>query len=257
MKKSISIETMFREVPFYQRFAKVKEAGFDYVEFGVWANLDITRVMNLIKEHGLKVAAISGDRDYSPIVPDAREDFLEYLSQSLAVAKTFNCKHLVIHSNPIGESGAMSLAGAANSDFTKVAAATRALMDAAQKAERAGRVLLLKPVSTYKYPGSFMHNTATAGAVVRVVNSPHLKLLYDVSQMQLMEGNILNTLAAYRDCIGYVHLSGSLEYDGLREVNIPSFKKMLVEELGYDGIVGFELQSEGNNEACINAIRDF
>lgn len=43
MKKSICIEKLFVDLPFYDRFAKVREAGFDYIEFGSWEQHDVKK----------------------------------------------------------------------------------------------------------------------------------------------------------------------------------------------------------------------
>ncbi len=257
MKKSLSIETMFIELPLYERFAKVREAGFDLVEMGVWTQLDFTKVTDALNRNQLKLTAIAGDREASLIVPEARGDFLEYLSQSIAVAKTFGRPNLIIHSNAVAEDGAMSLAGSANSDITKTAASTRALLDAARLAEKGNVTLLLKPVSTYIHPGAFMNTTSIAGDVVRVVDSPNLKLVYDVTQMQLMEGNVHNTLRKYWDYIGYIQMGDLMESPDDSEVNLRAFKKLLVEELNYDGVVGFQFRPGRKIDACLEAIRNF
>lgn len=37
MKKSICIEKLFVDLPFYDRFPMVRKTGFDLCEFGSWA----------------------------------------------------------------------------------------------------------------------------------------------------------------------------------------------------------------------------
>lgn len=235
MIKSIFIETLFTDTDLYERFALVKELGLSHIEFGGWTHLDISRVQALQKQHGIGVSCISGVGQYSLTNPDEREGFLEHLSQSLAVAKYFSCPNLVIQAAP--RHGDRSAAD--QSEFTSIAAATRALLDAVAKAERAGKILLLAPVSTYENPESHMSTTPSAGDIIRVVNSPHLRLLYDVCQMQAMEGDILRTVRKYRDLIGYVHIGEATDGADTCEVNLDVFKKVLVEELGYKGFVGF------------------
>lgn len=257
MKKSLSIETMFTEVPFYERFALVRQAGFDAVEFGVWTQLDFTKITDALSRNQLALTAFAGDREASLILPEARGEFLEFLSQSIAVAKTFGKPNLIIHSNAVAEDGSMSLAGSAYSDTIKTAAATRALLEAARMAEKAKLTLLLKAVSTYQRPGAFMSTTALAGDVVRVVDSPNLKIVYDVSQMQMMEGDVHNTVREYRDLIGYIQMGDMMESMDDSEVNLHAFKKLLVEELNYDGVVGFQFRPGRKNENCLEAIRNF
>lgn len=252
MKKSLCIETLFLELPFYERFRAVRDAGFSSVEFGDWTELDLKKVEDLLKEYDLELSAMAGARSHSLGAPEQRDDFLEFLSQSIAVAKSFGCRNLVIATD--AETGSCGEKGV-HSQYTRIAAATRALMDAVAKAERAGLMLLLKPVSTDCNPDSSMHTTPSAGDIVRVVNSPNLRLLYDVTQMQAMEGDIIRTVRKYRDVIGYVHI-GDLPGKGC-EINLELFKRVLIEELRYDGYIGFALRPVSDMEGCLEAMRWF
>ncbi|MGN1007421.1 MAG: TIM barrel protein, partial [Butyricicoccus sp.] len=96
MKKSICIEKIFLEYDFYDRFAKVAEAGFEYVEFGYWLGRDIDRIKAECDKYGLTVTTFSADFKASLIVPDDRAEFLDYIAKSIEVAKKLNCKNLVI-----------------------------------------------------------------------------------------------------------------------------------------------------------------
>ena len=55
MKKSICIEKLFVDLPFYERFAKVREAGFDYIEFGSWEQHDVKRIRALLEENAKRL----------------------------------------------------------------------------------------------------------------------------------------------------------------------------------------------------------
>lgn len=254
MKKSLSIQTMFADRLFYERFSLARAAGFDFVEFGDWTDLDFTRVSAELRDNGLRLASIAGSLDHPLDDPDRREDFLEFLSQSIAVAKNFGCGNLIIE--PGGEPLAFRAAGG---DFTRIAAVTRALMDAAEKARRAGVTLLLKPVSTRRDPRALIHITAAAVEVVKVVNSPDLRLLYDVTQMQAMEGDIIATIRRYRDLIGYVQIGDDCHAADLEngEINLRHFLGVLIDELGYNGIVGFLCSGGAEEEECLESLRSF
>ena len=51
MKKSICIEKLFIELPFYDRFAAVREAGFDYIEFGSALSSSISRGLTAFNKY--------------------------------------------------------------------------------------------------------------------------------------------------------------------------------------------------------------
>jgi hydroxypyruvate isomerase len=60
--------------------------------------------------------------------------------------------------------------------------------------------------------------------------------------MQIMEGNIIDTLKANIDAIGYIHIADvpGRHEPGTGEINFANVIKRL-EKLKYDGIIGFEL----------------
>ena len=123
MKKSICIEKLFVDLPFYDRFPMVRKTGFDYVEFGSWAQHDIKKIKSLLEENRLQLGCFSGDKDYNLIDPAHCKEFLEYFKRSVEAAHFLDCKNLVIHSNALGEEGRMCTDGNDLNDRTKIACA--------------------------------------------------------------------------------------------------------------------------------------
>lgn len=257
MKKSICIEKIFLEVPFHDRFKLVKDAGFDYVEFWTWEDKDLDKVLGLLKEYQLKVASISGDRLFSPILNEEREKYLEYLAKSIQAARRLDCRHLVIHSNGI-DKGKVTTDGAGTSYAKKIASMTRTLGEAARMAEAAGVVLVLEAVNTNSMPGYFLNTTVVAGDIVRVIGSPALRILYDTWHMGQMEGNMVHFLTEYRDVLGYIHIGDVPERHepGTGEINFDKIKRTL-QAVGYDGVFGFELVPSESSVKCCEMLKAF
>jgi hydroxypyruvate isomerase len=64
-------------------------------------------------------------------------------------------------------------------------------------------------------------HTAWGVHVVQAVNSPRVKLLFDIYHMQIMEGDLVRTIQKNIDCIGHFHtggVPGRHELDGTQEV---------------------------------------
>jgi hydroxypyruvate isomerase len=257
MKKSICIEKIFLEVPFYERFKAVKDAGFDYVEFWTWEDKDNDRIQALVRAHALQVASISGDKLFSLIINEEREQYLEYLARSLIVAQSLQCQHVVVHSNGI-DKGKVTHDGAGISYAKKVASMTRTLDRAAKMAEDAGVTLVLEAVNTYSMPGYFLNTTVEAGDIVRVIGSPNLKILYDIWHMQQMEGNMAHYLTQYIDVLGYVHIGDAPERHepGTGEINFDKIKRTL-KSMGYEGVFGFELVPSESSAKCCEILKAF
>ena len=258
MKKSICIEKIFLEAPFYERFKLVKDAGFDYIEFWAWCNKDMQKVNDLCGQYGLKIASMSGDRIHSMIIPEERQGFIDYLGKSLEVAKDSGCGYLVMHSNAIDEDGAMEKTGENLSDTTKISAAALAMEEAAVMAGKAGITLVIESINTTTKPGYYMCTTPMSGDLARAIDSPRVKILYDTFHMQQMEGNMVSTLRNYFDVLGYVHIGDVPERNepGTGEINFGKLKAVL-SDLGYDGFYGFELSPAQSSAACAKILKAF
>ena len=102
-----------------------------------------------------------------------------------------------------------------------------------------------------------MTTSASAAEIIRVVDSPRLKLLYDIYHMQLMEGDLANTIRANADVIGYIHIGDvpGRHEPGTGEIN---YKKVIrhLEECGYTGRVGYELFPLTDTAAAVKAIME-
>lgn len=85
-------------------------------------------------------------------------------------------------------------------------------------------------------------HTAWAVQVVQGVASPHLKLLYDIYHMQIMEGDIIATIRKNFQHIAHFHtggVPGRNEIDDSQELNYRSVMNAIA-DLGYTGFVAQE-----------------
>ncbi len=125
----------------------------------------------------------------------------------------------------------------------------------AKVAESSGVTLVLEALnSKIDHPGYHCDNSAFGFEVVDRVGSDGLKLLYDVYHMQLMEGDIINTIKAHLPAIGHIHTAGvpgRRELDDRQETNWRAIAGAL-EHLGYDGWVGHEFVPR---QPAIDALR--
>ena len=259
MKKSICIEKIFLEYDFYDRFAKVAEAGFQYVEFGYWLGRDIDRIKAECDKYGLTVTTFSADFKASLIVPEDRAEFLDYIAKSIEAAKKLNCKNLVIHSQAMDDTGKFTHDGSDLPEVVKLYSAALTAQDAAKLAEEAGVTLVLEAVNNISKPGYYMTTSNFTGNLCKVVGSPNLKILYDIWHMQQMEGNMVANLRKYGDVLGYIHVGDCPERHepGTGEINFDKIKQVVCEELGLDVVWGFELDPEISSEDCVKKLAAF
>ena len=111
-------------------------------------------------------------------------------------------------------------------------------------AGEAGVTLVLEPLNIYvDHPGYFLHSSEMGFKLIREINHPNIKLLFDIYHMQVMEGNLIEKLTHNLDLIGHIHVADvpGRHQPGTGEIN---YKNVLnaVKKAGYQGYVGFEFE---------------
>jgi hydroxypyruvate isomerase len=85
-------------------------------------------------------------------------------------------------------------------------------------------------------------HTAWGAAVMHEVNSPHVKLLYDIYHMQIMEGDLIATITANIGVLGHFHtggVPGRHQLDHNQEIQYDAVMKGIA-DAGYQGYVAHE-----------------
>jgi hydroxypyruvate isomerase len=110
-------------------------------------------------------------------------------------------------------------------------------------AEDAGITLCVELLnSKVDHPGYMCDHAAWGAELCKRVNSPRVKLLYDIYHMQIMEGDIIRTIRDHIQYIGHFHTAGNPgrhEFDETQELNYPPICKAIA-DLGYQGYLAHE-----------------
>ena len=75
-------------------------------------------------------------------------------------------------------------------------------------------------------------HTSYGVEIVKAVGSPRVKLLYDIYHMQIMEGDIIDTINKYNQHIGHYHtggVPGRHEINRSQELNYPAICKAILD----------------------------
>jgi hydroxypyruvate isomerase len=99
--------------------------------------------------------------------------------------------------------------------------------------------LLNSKVDHHGYQGD---STAFGVAVAKGVNSPNVKLLYDIYHMQIMEGDVIRTIRDNIQWIGHFHtggVPGRHDIDGTQELNYRAIATAIA-DLNYQGFIAHE-----------------
>jgi hydroxypyruvate isomerase len=96
--------------------------------------------------------------------------------------------------------------------------------------------------SKVNHPDYIGDKTPYGAEIIRAINSPNVKLLYDIYHMQIMEGDVIATINKYKDAIGHYHtggVPGRNELDATQELNWPAVAEAIV-ATGYKGYFAHE-----------------
>jgi hydroxypyruvate isomerase len=91
-----------------------------------------------------------------------------------------------------------------------------------------------------------------------MVDSPRVKLLYDIYHMQIMEGDIIRTIRQHHAAFAHYHTAGNPgrnDLDDTQELYYPPIVRAIV-ETGYDGYLGQEFIPKGDPIAALKAAFD-
>ena len=91
--------------------------------------------------------------------------------------------------------------------------------------------------------------------VCDLVNSSHVKLLYDIYHMQIMEGDMIRTIRDNVGHIGHFHTAGNPgrnDLDEDQEIHYPAVMRAIL-ETGYTTYVGHEFIPKGHPIAAMEA----
>jgi hydroxypyruvate isomerase len=92
------------------------------------------------------------------------------------------------------------------------------------------------------HPGYFGDDVDFCVDLIRKVDSPRMKLLFDIYHVQIMNGDVIRRIHQYKDVIGHYHTAGNPgrgELDDKQEINYPPIMRAIL-ETGYKGFVAQE-----------------
>ncbi len=110
-------------------------------------------------------------------------------------------------------------------------------------ADRHGVTICLELLnSKLDHPGYQGDHTSFGASVIKAVNSPRVKLLYDIYHMQIMEGDVIRTIRGNIQWIGHFHtggVPGRHEINGDQELNYRAIVAAIA-NLDYRGFLAHE-----------------
>lgn len=162
-----------------------------------------------------------------------REKFLKEIRESVDVAKRVNTRFMV---------AVPGVADRKRDAELQMVNVIETLRQAAAILEPHNLTMLLEPLNTrVDHPGQLLSRIPQLYLVVKAVNSPSLKILFDFYHEQINEGHLIPTLDAVWSEVAYIQTGDApgRREPGTGEINYRNVFRH-IQEKGYTGIVGME-----------------
>jgi hydroxypyruvate isomerase len=249
---AVNVEMWWTKLPFLERLRMAAKYGFPAVEFWPWRNKDIPAVAALCHDLGIEIAQFTA-WGFKPGMNDPKnhDAFVKEVEASCAIAKQLNCKLMTVV-------GGDDQPGMTQPEMH--ANIIAGLKKAAPIAEAHKITLILEPMNIrVDHKGHCLYGSAPTIRICQEVNSPYVKINWDLYHMQITEGDLCGHLregfAAKQ--IGYLQLADhpGRNEPGTGEVH---YNRVLKEayDLGYRDYVGLELRPRTTeHEAAVAAAK--
>jgi hydroxypyruvate isomerase len=252
---SVMLWTVFRDLPFEQRLAKVAQAGYTNVElvgeYAKWTEADFARANAARKQLGIHFDATAGLHN-GIANPALRDAFLAELKAALSPMQTLDCPAMIVLSGNVVPSLSHEAQHASCIEGLKRAAS---VVEGKQIDGQPVR-LLLECIDPEENPHYFLQSAAEAMEIVRAVNHPQVQFLYDLFHEQIAEGNLIEKLEKHIDIIGLIHIADvpGRHEPGSGEINYGNIYRKLA-ELKYKHVAAMEFLPTGDPVFALRAAK--
>jgi hydroxypyruvate isomerase len=240
MKMSVCDDALWPKIPCGDAAILAAGCGAKAIEFWSWWDKDLQAVKKACDVSGLAVAAIC-TRFISML--DWREQgaYLQGLKETIGAARELHCRTIITQAGK-------ELMGIPRE--VQRSQLIDGLRKAAELVSSHDVQLVIEPLNTrVDHKGYFLWSSAEAAQIVREVNSPRVKMLFDIYHQQVTEGDILQHIRENLTCIGHMHCAGVPGRHSLSESELDyRYVFRAINAMGYDGFMGLELFTQSPEE---------
>lgn len=181
-----------------------RDLGYDGVEMFDWRDpAELEAYAAATREFGLEVVALTANKGVRApgcglTDPAEREGFLAEIRRAIGAAAGLACQRLVVLTG-------FERQGVDRSE--QMDSCVAGLRAAAPLLEDAGVTAVVEPINTLvTRPGYFLAGAREGFEMLRRVDSPHVKLLFDIYHVQVTDGNLILQIRENIDRIGHFQI---------------------------------------------------
>ena len=243
---------MFSELDFYDRIGAVGDCGINTVEFWKWTNKDVDKVKRLLDGNKMNLSIFNIDSTDEKLSYDLSrgilnsgraEEFVAALCESIPTYKKLGASAMIVL---IGEGAPYCAENA-----------LKCLNAAKPICEKENVTLVIEPLNAIDRKGYSMPYAEPVFELLKKVNSPNIKMLYDIYHQSMTGDFSMEDIRKNIDLIGHFHVADSpgRHEPGTGKVD---YVKILSEisALPYDGYIGLEYRATKNDGETFGFLRE-
>lgn len=251
-KLCANISMLFTEVPFMQRFAAARAAGFNAIEIQFPYAQPARDIRAQLEEHELELVLFNlpagnwdaGDRGIGANW-SRRDEFRSGLDQALEYVDELQPRAVNL------------LAGASEDIDENDLALLQNIRIAAEELGEEGVMLVIEPINTIDVPNFALPSAFAALDVISEFENDNIKLQLDVYHALQMQEDPLELIREHLDMIGHIQIADvpGRHQPGTGAVDWPLFFRAL-NTYGYERAVGLEYIPEGVTEESFSLLKE-
>ena len=237
---SVMLWTVYRNLPFEQRLENVVKAGYHNVElvgeYRKWSPAEFDRAIAQQKDLKINFDTTAG-LAHGIGNPEQRDAMLADVRNELPIMERLNCPSCIIMSGNVVPGMPREQQHASCIEGLKRAAE---IIDGKHINGQPVR-LLLENIDPEENPKYYLTSVAEGFEIIRAVNHPQVKFLYDFYHEQIAEGNLIEKLEKNVEYTGLVHIADvpGRHIPGTGEIHYENIYRKLA-ALNYNRIVAME-----------------
>ncbi|EMI21343.1 Hydroxypyruvate isomerase [Rhodopirellula maiorica SM1] len=232
LKPSVCIDAVFENVPLADAVKSVADAGIKAFEFWCWWEKNLDELIQQRDANGMSISACC-TKFISLVDPEKRSEYLAGLEESIAAAKQLDCPVLISQVGDFRPGVSRQVQHQSLVD---------GLREAAPLLEASNITLVIEPLNELvDHAGYYLVRSDEAFEIIDKVNSPRVKVVFDIYHQQISEGHVIHNLMQNIDKIGHFHAAGN---PGRHELTLGelNYEQIFaaIQSSEYDGYVGLE-----------------
>lgn len=252
---SIMLWTVFTGMPMEDRLTKVAEAGYRNVqlvgEYRTWTDDDFARVNAKRKSLGMTFDATTAVKHGLPN-PQDRDALLSDVKDALPIMEKLECPTLIMTTgNAVPELSR-------DEQHQSCIDGLKATIPLIEGKKVNGKLvkIIVENIDPEENPKYYLTSAAEGFEIMKAVDHPQIRFLYDLYHEQISEGNLIEKLGKNLPYVAVIHIADvpGRHEPGSGEINFLNIYRKLV-ELKYDGMVAMEFKPTGDPIAMLRAAR--